>query len=987
MTTPGEQQFYAVALMDALVENLPPDWVVGLLYDIACQIHLSAVKHGLFDGYLDRVRFAVAVFHAFGHDWPCQLIYHPRKCIGFGLTDGEGCERFWYSISKLIPYLRVAGYHLRKYTLNSQFAFATKDAIMGQGAWLSRKAIRQQEKRREASILIGEAGRIGEDEAFIREHRVAHLSTEQGKHLGRQEANKALELHEEMVRAGVARDELTAETGARTLEREAAIRSAEATYLAAKARYNRKLMQLGVPARAQLKALVNDKLLHRRANGLVLLGRAQAGIMKRKMEVERVVRSHRNKNGENRLRKHIKTAAERREGTIKSIVSKYNKLCKDLLKLIKQQRTRKGSCPIRPLQPLPKAGLWDLDIDNPCWDDLRFDSADTAAPPWMSDDNVRKAIRARLLLDRCEEEEDRLAHERANVLQWFEEEWLSLRAAIRAAIGAPDAPALVHQLQDRKRAYLRIAVQWERHVPGIRGPSHEEIKAARREWAQASCDDDSAVIPDAVAAEEEEEARTTRSGAAFSNVVVLPDDVDLEQLFEDAERHRAEQADGDSDAASILTTLPSTRSPSPLTELSEDDDGCTRSSSSPSDITGRAPQEGVLLDTPPPADREPNAPLLNHRARKSQQQRKRKRQAHGNDGEASKRHRADIILQAFDERASYDFSKAPVTRTAFTCLRNAWEAGVPELEDLVGYRLLDWDGVCNGAVAVNSEQIVAVMLVGAGKGVNHLEVADAIEKARQKIPFSADEREHRRGLFCVKAIGVSHGGGQKQPGALKHHDKTRKELLRIVKLKPMQRIAHLNSGALQNWQPSPYRLYDDTKSKLIGWKPSLRRFFNFPKSVWACLTINFGPRTVTAPHRDFGNLSHGFCAITALGRFNPDRGGHLIIRELRLVIRFPPGSSVIIPSALFTHHNTNIGPNETRYSVTQYTSGAIFRFVEHGLQLDDDYYGGLDAPGLEAARAANRSRWKKGVAMLSRLPKLRRDAEAVKQGKEVASEP
>ncbi|KAI4294236.1 hypothetical protein K525DRAFT_179361, partial [Schizophyllum commune Loenen D] len=101
-----------------------------------------------------------------------------------------------------------------------------------------------------------------------------------------------------------------------------------------------------------------------------------------------------------------------------------------------------------------------LGIDNPCWDDLRFDSADVEAPPWMSDENVRKAIRGRLLLDRCVEEESRLAHERANVLQWLEEEWLTVRAALRAAIGVPDAPALLHQLTDRKRGYLRIAVHW-----------------------------------------------------------------------------------------------------------------------------------------------------------------------------------------------------------------------------------------------------------------------------------------------------------------------------------------------------------------------------------------------------------------------------------------------------------------------------------------------------------------------------------------------
>ena len=79
--------------------------------------------------------------------------------------------------------------------------------------------------------------------------------------------------------------------------------------------------------------------------------------------------------------------------------------------------------------------------------------------------------------------------------------------------------------------------------------------------------------------------------------------------------------------------------------------------------------------------------------RKSAEQRKRKRQALGNSGDASKRHRADIILQSFQEQATYDFTKAPITSTGFTCLRNAWEAGIPELEHLVGYKILDWDGV------------------------------------------------------------------------------------------------------------------------------------------------------------------------------------------------------------------------------------------------------------------------------------------------------
>ncbi|KAI4294109.1 hypothetical protein K525DRAFT_291263 [Schizophyllum commune Loenen D] len=109
MTTAGESQYYAIALVQKLFEELPQHATVGLLYDIACQLHRSCVKWGLLSQYLPRLRFAVSVFHAYGHQWACQLIYHPRKREGFGLSDGEGCECFWNAIKLLIPSLRVSG--------------------------------------------------------------------------------------------------------------------------------------------------------------------------------------------------------------------------------------------------------------------------------------------------------------------------------------------------------------------------------------------------------------------------------------------------------------------------------------------------------------------------------------------------------------------------------------------------------------------------------------------------------------------------------------------------------------------------------------------------------------------------------------------------------------------------------------------------------------------------------------------------------------
>jgi hypothetical protein len=110
LTSAGEKQHYVLALLDRLFKHLPRQMTVGLLYNIGCQLEWSCHKWNLLDdSILLRISFAVAVFHTYGHQWPCQIISHPRKREGFGLSDGEGCERLWSSLKQLIPPLRVSG--------------------------------------------------------------------------------------------------------------------------------------------------------------------------------------------------------------------------------------------------------------------------------------------------------------------------------------------------------------------------------------------------------------------------------------------------------------------------------------------------------------------------------------------------------------------------------------------------------------------------------------------------------------------------------------------------------------------------------------------------------------------------------------------------------------------------------------------------------------------------------------------------------------
>jgi hypothetical protein len=103
------------------------------------------------------------------------------------------------------------------------------------------------------------------------------------------------------------------------------------------------------------------------------------------------------------------------------------------------------------------------------------------------------------------------------------------------------------------------------------------------------------------------------------------------------------------------------------------------------------------------------------------------------------------------------------------------------------------------------------------------------------------------------------------------------------------------------------------------------------------MTFNFGPQTITFDHRDFANLAFGWCAITAIGKFDPKRGGHLILWDMKLVIEFPPGATILIPSAILRHSNVSLQPGEIRMSFTQYSAGGLFRWVDQGFRTAADF--------------------------------------------------
>jgi hypothetical protein len=97
-------------------------------------------------------------------------------------------------------------------------------------------------------------------------------------------------------------------------------------------------------------------------------------------------------------------------------------------------------------------------------------------------------------------------------------------------------------------------------------------------------------------------------------------------------------------------------------------------------------------------------------------------------------------------------------------------------------------------------------------------------------------------------------------------------------------------------------------------------------------TLNVGDQCICGAHRDGCNLSCGLCLASPFGNFDYRKGGHLILHELRLVFELPPGSFILFPSALITHENIPVAEAEFRQSITGFTPGTLFQWVDNGFR-------------------------------------------------------
>ena len=135
------------------------------------------------------------------------------------------------------------------------------------------------------------------------------------------------------------------------------------------------------------------------------------------------------------------------------------------------------------------------------------------------------------------------------------------------------------------------------------------------------------------------------------------------------------------------------------------------------------------------------------------------------------------------------------------------------------------------------------------------------------------------------------------------------------------------------------------------------------------MAFNLGGNVWTWLHQDVMNCAFFWCVITALGNFDSQKGGHIILWDFNLVVEFPANASVAIPSATVTHSNIPVGDNEERLSVTQYLPGGVARWVDNGCMTEKELMES-DRAAYDAMQARKAGRWAWGLSLWSKVEEI-----------------
>ncbi|KAI7936264.1 hypothetical protein MJO29_015570 [Puccinia striiformis f. sp. tritici] len=409
----GEKRCFPLALIKKLFDDLETARPVGVLYDIGCSLKkfLDLRDYFAFPSKKDLIKFGTSVFHAYVHEWKCQVKFNPRYNVGWGLSDGEGLERLWSSLSPLVRTLRYSSRNHRLAALSHRCQFHNSEGRDSIILWLRSKYSAAKWRRRQDKETLAELLRtpnpflndgsnytrgffmsqweeqlvylenVTNDETTKRKKLTKLLEKELSlKKLREVLATRDWAIQAELIER-ITEEIRETETSQRELaEQLGSIYSSEATEFAMQ---RSKLLIWGAMRELYAKA-VDIKGVHHPISESRTRGRRVGTTLKEK----------------------IYESINKRKAVVDRIIGKYN--------LYKEEHLQKYE-PNTEFVALTWESFKVMSLDDPFWNDAAYCGSEA---PWALSMDVREGIRACHMVDRAEEELDLITQELGRALTW-----------------------------------------------------------------------------------------------------------------------------------------------------------------------------------------------------------------------------------------------------------------------------------------------------------------------------------------------------------------------------------------------------------------------------------------------------------------------------------------------------------------------------------------------------------------------------------------
>ncbi|TFY81402.1 hypothetical protein EWM64_g2601 [Hericium alpestre] len=299
--------------------------------------------------------------------------------------------------------------------------------------------------------------------------------------------------------------------------------------------------------------------------------------------------------------------------------------------------------------------------------------------------------------------------------------------------------------------------------------------------------------------------------------------------------------------------------------------------------------------------------------------------------------------------------------------------------DARGFKYFAWCGSIAYVILDNKDCIIAVLVPPLLEDdhcpdeehwMSTMEHVGELFESKHEAAGGLSQQNRHPGEFTVLATGVLYDGGQKRPGNLAHSKWHQDLLCDLTDDADVSRIANFQSDALSSYFPKVYAHMYDSLGKLSRSQQELCHNFR-GGSVYPTCTFNLGPNTVCLDHNDCNNAPDVSCTITVLRTFNADTGSELYLWDLALIVRFLPGTTILLSSASMRHGNLPTQLGEQCYSMTQYCPGGLLRWVRHGLRPASL----LSKTKRAAIDEDHKAWWAEVLGWLSKYDKLEADRE------------